>query len=92
MNGGDNHNGQPDRFRRYMELAKQNGGTFNLAASNALFAENAAITLANNAQEYYQAFIVVVFLGEYPFLPNVFSNGTYAVPLLAILLAFSTTT
>ncbi|GAA5853084.1 hypothetical protein JCM8547_000195 [Rhodosporidiobolus lusitaniae] len=76
-NNGDNHNGQPDRFRRFMELAKKNGGEFNVQAANELFAQNADITLATNSQQYYQAYTVIVILGEYPFIPNFFSNGTY---------------
>ncbi|GAA5913046.1 hypothetical protein JCM6882_005546 [Rhodosporidiobolus microsporus] len=77
MNGGDNHNGQPERFRRFMELAKKNGGQFNVAAANELYAQNADISLENNPKLYFQAYTIIVILGEYPFIPNFFTNGTY---------------
>ncbi|GAA6036391.1 hypothetical protein JCM8097_001698 [Rhodosporidiobolus ruineniae] len=77
LNGGDNHNGQPDRFRRFMEHAKANGGEFNVQAANDLYAENADLSLKNNPRLYFQAYTVVVILGEYPFIPNFFTNGTY---------------
>ncbi|UZJ55765.1 hypothetical protein CBS101457_005085 [Exobasidium rhododendri] len=77
LDNGDDHSGQPDRFRRYVELAKENGGLFNYNASNALYGQNAALSVANNPRLYFQGYTVVVVLGEYPFLPAFFSNGTY---------------
>ncbi|GAA6064213.1 hypothetical protein JCM10212_003822 [Sporobolomyces blumeae] len=78
LNNGDNHSGQPARFKRFVELAKKNGGEFNLQAANELYAENAKLSLDENSRLYFQAYTIVVVLGEYPFIPNFFSNGTYA--------------
>lgn len=80
----DNHNAYPDRFKRFIELAKANGGEFNLAAANALYGQNAQESVANNPQLFFNSYTVVVVvshtclwswhsadeqLGEYPFIP-----------------------
>ncbi|GAA5995370.1 uncharacterized protein JCM10292_005129 [Rhodotorula paludigena] len=77
LNNGDNHSQSPRRFRRFMEHAKNNGGQFNIDAANALWAENAKESLDRNDKLYFEAYTIVVVLGEYPFLPEFFSNGTY---------------
>lgn len=59
-NGGDNHNANPDRFRRFIELAKQNGGEFNVNAANQFYAQNARESIANNPQLYFQAYTIIV--------------------------------
>lgn len=56
----DNHNAYPDRFKRFIELAKENGGEFNLAAANALYGENARESVANNDQLFFNSYTIVV--------------------------------
>ncbi|GAA97831.1 uncharacterized protein L969DRAFT_77894 [Mixia osmundae IAM 14324] len=77
LNNGDDHNGSPRRFARFIETAKANGGQFNVPAANQLFGINSKESIAYNPRLYFQAYTIVVVLGEYPFLPNFFSNGTY---------------
>ncbi|BGP43028.1 hypothetical protein JCM10449v2_007043 [Rhodotorula kratochvilovae] len=77
LNNGDNHSGRPERFKRFMKHAKNNNGQFNVQAANDLWAENAKESLANNERLYFEAYTIVVILGEYPFIPEFFTNGTY---------------
>ncbi|KAI9635128.1 uncharacterized protein MKK02DRAFT_32626 [Dioszegia hungarica] len=76
-NNGDNHNAHPDRFKRLIQLAKENGGEFTVEALNKFYAQNAADSIANNPKLFFNSYTIVVILGEYPFIPNFFSNGTY---------------
>jgi hypothetical protein len=73
-NGGDNHNVYPDRFKRFIKYAKQQGGQFNVAAANALYGENVRESIANNPKYYNTAYTLLVVLGEYPFIPNFVSR------------------
>lgn len=73
----DNHSGDGSRFKRFVELAAQHGGRFNLDAANALYAQNAQLSVQNNPQFYAGGYTLLVLLGEYPFIPFFFSNGTY---------------
>ncbi|GAA5848950.1 hypothetical protein JCM9279_004674 [Rhodotorula babjevae] len=77
LNDGDNHSQHPDRFRRWIEHAKNNNGEFNIQSANQLWAENAKESLEKNDRLYFQAYTIIVILGEYPFLSEFFSNGTY---------------
>lgn len=74
---GDDHSGQPDRFRRFVELAKANGGSFGYETANQFYAQNANLSVANNPKLYFQGYTIVVVLGEYPFYAAFMSNGTY---------------
>jgi hypothetical protein len=67
----DNHNAYPDRFKRFIKLAKQNGGEFNLAAANALYGQNAQESINNNDKLFFNSYTILVVLGEYPFIPYV---------------------
>jgi len=52
-----------------MEIAKKTGdGQFTVAAANELWAQNAKLSLDNNPQLYFQAYTIIVILGEYPFV------------------------
>jgi hypothetical protein len=55
---GDNHNAQPSRFKRFIELAKRNGGQFNLNAANSFYAQNARDSMSRNDKLYFQAYTV----------------------------------
>ncbi|GAA5869304.1 hypothetical protein JCM3774_004200 [Rhodotorula dairenensis] len=74
---GDNHSQQPDRFRRLIALAKQNGGSFDIPTLNALFGQNSALSIKNNPKYYANGPTLVVILAAYPIIPEFFSNGTY---------------
>ncbi|KAJ9103324.1 hypothetical protein QFC20_004801 [Naganishia adeliensis] len=63
-NGGDNHNVYPDRFKRFIKYAKQQGGQCNVAAANALYGENVRESIANNPKYYNTAYTLLVVLGE----------------------------
>lgn len=56
----DNHNAYPDRFKRFIQLAKENGGEFNLAAANALYGQNAAESIANNDKLFFNSYTILV--------------------------------
>jgi hypothetical protein len=77
LNNGDDHSGQPDRFRRFAELAQANGGSFGYDTANKFYAQNAALSVKNNPQLYFQGYTPIVILGEYPFYAAFMSNGTY---------------
>jgi hypothetical protein len=77
LNNGDDHSGQPDRFRRFAELAQANGGSFGYDTANKFFAQNAKLSIDNNPQFYFQGYTPIVILGEYPFYAAFMSNGTY---------------
>lgn len=74
---GDNHSGQPDRFRRFAELAKANKGSFGYDTANQFYAQNAKLSVENNPKLYFQGYTPIVVLGEYPFYAAFMSNGTY---------------
>lgn len=65
----DNHNAYPDRFKRFIDLAKSNGNQFNLAAANQLYGQNAQESIASNPQLFFNSYTIIVILGEYPFIP-----------------------
>jgi hypothetical protein len=50
---------------------------FSLDAANALYAQNAQLSVENNPRFYGGGYTLLVILGEYPFIPYFFSNGTY---------------
>ena len=54
----DNHNAYPDRFKRFIELAKQNGGEFGLDAANALYGQNAQESINNNDKLFFNSYTV----------------------------------
>lgn len=54
LNDGDNHSQHPDRFRRWIEHAKNNNGEFNIQSANQLWAENAQESLEKNDRLYFQ--------------------------------------
>lgn len=55
INNGDNHNAYPDRFKRLIELAKQNGGKFDVDTLNKFYAQNAQLSINENPRLYFQA-------------------------------------
>jgi hypothetical protein len=77
LNNGDDHSGQPDRFRRFAELAAANGGSFGYKTANEFYAQNAKLSVKNNPKLYFQGYTTIVVLGEYPFYAALMSNGTY---------------
>ncbi|GAA5893865.1 hypothetical protein JCM5296_004622 [Sporobolomyces johnsonii] len=76
LNNGDNHSGIPSWFARLVDAAKVNGGEFNHAATNALYGQNARLSLANNPTSVWQAHTIVVTLAEYGLITEFFANGT----------------
>lgn len=59
-NNGDNHNAYPDRFKRFMKLAQQNGNQFSVNAANQLYAQNARESIAQNPQLFFNSYTVIV--------------------------------
>ncbi|CEQ41507.1 SPOSA6832_03225, partial [Sporobolomyces salmonicolor] len=78
LNDGDNHSGIPSWFARLVDAAKVNGGEFNHAATNALYGQNARLSLANNPTSVWQAHTIVVTLAEYGLITEFVGNGGVA--------------
>jgi hypothetical protein len=47
-----------------------------LAASNQFYGQNAQESINNNDKLFFNSYTIVVILGEYPFIPAFFGNGT----------------
>lgn len=76
----DNHNAYPDRFKRFIELAKENGNEFGLIAANKLYAENAQLSVAQNPKLFFNGYNIIVIVSLRVMNANGSSVNTHSFP------------